>query len=152
MPAMKKMPVGGSGGVKATGVRRDTSSSQRLIVGSLCLLAGALVLAIIAALARVGALEEELRRVSSHKEHHRMAVERCLASLEQHRCADSLLSWRDNELTQCAGAGATPRQPRRRSRPCNRRLPSRRHHRRLLCPRLRLLCRRRRRRHRPRLR
>ena len=84
---MKKMPVGGSGGVKATGVRRGTSSSQRLIVGSLCLLAGALVLAIIAALARVGALEEELRRVSSHKEHHRMAVERCLASLEQHRCA-----------------------------------------------------------------
>ena len=103
MPAMKKMPVGGSGGVKATGVRRDTSSSQRLIVGSLCLLAGALVLAIIAALARVGALEEELRRVSSHKEHHRMAVERCLASLEQHRCADSLLSWRDNELTQMRG-------------------------------------------------
>ena len=84
---MKKMPVGGGGGVKATGVRRGTSSSQRLIVGSLCLLAGALVLAIIAALARVGALEEELRRVSSHKEHHRMAVERCLASLEQHRCA-----------------------------------------------------------------
>ena len=82
---MKKMPVGS--GVKATGVRRGTSSSQRLIVGSLCLLAGALVLAIIAALARVGALEEELRRVSSHKEHHRMAVERCLASLEQHRCA-----------------------------------------------------------------
>ena len=83
---MKKMPVGS--GVKATGVRRGTSSSQRLIVGSLCLLAGALVLAIIAALARVGALEEELRRVSSHKElHHRMAVERGLASLEQHRCA-----------------------------------------------------------------
>eukprot|EP01045_Picozoa_sp_COSAG04_P057472 COSAG04_NODE_27405_length_283_cov_1.119565_1_plen_79_part_10 len=32
-----------------------------------------------------------------------MAVERCLQSLEQHRCADSLLSWRDNELTHARG-------------------------------------------------
>lgn len=75
------MPVVSSmdGNVRATGVRTrsqaTTDRGNRATVGGLGLLVLVLALAVLAAVAKIGRLEEELRRITSHKDHHRLATD-----------------------------------------------------------------------------
>ena len=122
MKARSKMPVVSSmDGVRATGVRpAGGDGGSRATVGGLGALAVVLCLAVIAAVARIGRLEEELRRITSHKDHHQLAVDGCLKALESHVSLSQLSALKpaagDDALVVDGGAAvladaATPEAP-----------------------------------------
>lgn len=72
-----------TGRVKATGVRPvGGGGSSRFMVAALVALVVALAVVIGAAISRIGSLEETLRQVTLHKDHHRMAADTCLQLVE----------------------------------------------------------------------
>jgi hypothetical protein len=72
-----------TGRVKATGVRPvGGGGSSRFMVAALVALVVALAVVIGAAISRIGSLEETLRQVTLHKDHHRMAADTCLQLME----------------------------------------------------------------------